>query len=101
MDARAAWQKIQESNSPLLSFAKNMVPTPPEAYLSLAPGDPINTKVLVHDWIPPIPSYYRTRDISGRKLHVSLKHADNRFSQGDILHLHRFALVSVNDSTLT
>ena len=101
MDARAAWQKIQESNSPLLSFAKGMVPTPPEAYLSLAPGDPINTKVLIHDWIPSIPSCYRARDISGRKLHVSLKRADNRFAQGEILHLHRFVLVSVNDSTVS
>ena len=98
MDARAAWSAIQQSNSPLLSFAKDMVPTPPEAYPSLVSGDPVNTKVLIHDWIPSIPSYYRAWDNSGLKLHISLRHVDNRFAQGEILHLHRFLFVSTKDS---
>ena len=77
-----------------------MVPTPSEAYATLAPGDPVNTKVRIHDWIPSIPSYYRAWDISGRKLHISLRHVDNRFSQGEILHLHRFLFVSTQNSTV-
>ena len=98
MEPRDAWYKIQGSNSPLLTFAKEMVPTPSEAYPSLSPGNPFNSKVIIHDWIPSIAPYYRAFDPTGCKLHVSLTQPDSRFVQGETLHLHRFTFVSWNGS---
>jgi hypothetical protein len=98
MEPLDAWYRIQASDSPLLTFAREMIPTPTEAYPVLTPGNPFNSKVIIHDYIPSPSPCYRAFDLSGGKLHVSLTHTDNKFSRGDALHLHRFVFVSWNDA---
>jgi hypothetical protein len=100
MEPLEAWYKIQASDSPLLTSAREMIPTPIEAYAALIPGNPFNAKVIIHDYIPSSSPYYRAFDLSGGKLHVHGEKRD-KLSRGDTLHLHRFIFVSWNDSIVS
>ena len=100
MEALEAWHSIQSSESPLLIFAKSMIPTPMEAYSILIPGNSFNAKVTIHDFIPSSPTCYRAFDLSGNKILI-LGEKRDKFSQGDILHLHRFIFVSCKDSIVS
>ena len=88
MDSLACWRRVQEGDSPMLSFAKARIPTPIEAYPYLQVGDPFNGKLQVHDWVMGTTPHYRAFDQKGNKIFVETTSDHTPLTPGSIVHLH-------------
>ena len=95
MDQLLRWKAVQNGDSPMLSFAKTRIPTPPEAYRLMHPGDQVNVTVQVHDKISGIPPYFRAYDKHGNRLYINFLPLQGIFSSGDQLHLHRYISIEL------
>ena len=97
MDALECWRRVQNGNSPMLSFAKARIPTPVEAYQYLQVGDPFNCKIQIHDWVSGDTSHYRTFDLKGNKIFVETAPGHLPLPPGSLVHLHFYIIFAFHE----